>query len=621
MTTSKELISSDVSQANDKNFSDVFAILIYLLHLKDIPEKGWRSLVKSAHSYSFEVSDAAKMMECLELFIELRLATTTIRYSIKTTLAMALLSKFFTAHLVHDPTSRTTSNLKSASKLQVTPKGAAIVFEFFKNIGMREDKMPPIVFSSINTMLLFHFDRSPNTGKVLNSEYLNHVLITHAMGPLPNVWRPDQRQASAKNLLLEESLYMGESTNNMMRDTPSPFHHRYFSNPQSDAHIQYYESSSGVRLFADRKFIHGNETTIVSYCFSGKALVQWLCDCTTLNSTGEAIDLCQLLLNQRLIIAVTVSLFSEAFYNHPDAIYTLTELGGQSCKWWNIESAVPPARTEIDLPDILLVDEKPGIKKRKVNLEFILSDPGLRFLFKLHLEKESCSDNYEAYLQLKEFIHRRRSCSRLLRHAIEAEPSKRRKCKIAIESFAASNTLMAFHIYSKYFSVLSVYNLNIGFGLQQELDSIIANIERSPISPTRALTHDITDFIKTPDVDHCFGYSEPDLDETGSENSDNANAGRTAVRDAQTLVVDLASKLTSEPMLDLGCKTLHANLKRVSFLSQDSSSLEESIEALTKIWRVFDKVAVAIYRMMESDLFAKFVRSPEYLNAVQALTE
>lgn len=632
MALKKEIVSSDAAEVYEKNFLDVFAILIIQLRLNGETEKGWRNLIRNNHPFSFETADALKEMENLELLIELRLVTTTIRYAIRTDLAAALLSKFFDAHLLHDPTSRTISSLKLGSRVQITPKGAALVYEFCKNIGMREDKIPAVVFSNINTMQLFHFDRSPISGEVLHSEYLNHVLLTTLMGTEPNVWYPDKEPASSRNLFYEESNNNGDffidAEHISKGKLKSPFYHRYFSNPQSDAHIQYYENHSGVRLFHNKQFNHEGSSTIVEYCFSGKALVQWLCDCSTLNSIGEATQICQLLLDQNLITSVTVSRSPRCFYNHLNAIYMLSEVGSQSCRWWNSKvPANPDLGSEArDLENDLFKSGNFNKKQKNVNLGYVLADPGMRYLFRVHLEKESCLDNFEAYFQLHEFISRRKACGRLLRHAVRAERFEQKmQLRQAIENFATSNTLLAFHIYSKYFSLESVYNLNIDFSLQQQLDCTIANVEKSPISPTRGISHDISMYVKTPDIENCFNQpEESDLGQASIDNEsctlENKFSDKSSSSTTCSGSVEHSLKLGNDESRRSCGDVSGVDFKKINADSEQLSSLEESIEALVNIWRVFEKVANSLYRMMESDLFPKFLRSLEYLIAMEAIS-
>lgn len=636
MTMSKELILSDAAEIYEKNFVDVFVILIIQLNPSECCDRGWRNYVRSSYQFSFTHSEAFEQMENLELLVELQLVTTTIKYNIRKDLAAALLAKFFGAHLIHDPASRTVSTLKSALRLQVTPKGAALVYEFCKNIGMKEEKMPNLVFSNINTMLLFHFDRSPTTGKALHSEYLSHVLITTIMGAAPNIWRAEQEGAPVKNLFHEEfpntgKLFMKEKLSK--GKLLSPFFHRYFSNPQSDAHIQYYESSFGMRLFYNKEFKHNNEMTVIEYCFSGKALVQWLCDCSTLNSVSEASEIGQLLLDHKFIVPITVSLFSESFYNHSDAVYTLSEIGAQSCRWWKLSAS---AHQDIMSTSRIVhcqgsepyIEEEFGARKKTVSLEYVLEDPGMRFMFRRHLEKQSCLDNFDAYFQLHEFIGRKKICSRMIQQASRADLEKKRELRQSIQTFATSNTLMAFHIYSKFFSLESVYNLNIGFSLQQELDCTIANVERLPQSPTRAISHDISSYIKTPDIE-TFLHSPVSA---GNEDRDSdSKSGSTGTVEFDQNSNETVVAFRKENNLNYVPCLSHNGIRMSSFdtkseskeldpePSRDLSSLEESIEALKNIWKVFEKVAASLYQMMESDLFPKFVRSHEFAVAIDAI--
>lgn len=626
---STEQIAADGTAFYEKNFLDVFAILVILLELTSSNDKSWRTLMRSAHPFCFEVAEAIAKMRNLELFIELKLVTTTIRYSIRDDLATTLIGKFSDARLIHDPTTRTRDNMKSVSRVQVTPKGAALVYDFCKNIGMCKEKMPAVVHSNINTMQLFRFDRSPTTGKILHSEYFNHILIAAVMGPEPNVWHPDQKPVAARNRFVEDTTVSGNYDPKSVPKTKqvSPLYHRYFGNPESEAHVQYYESGTGVRLFHDRKFGLGSESAMVEYCFSGKALVQWLCDCTTAYSKTEAKEIGQVLLDQNFIVPVTVAQSSDIFYNHPEAIYTLTELGLQSCKWTCSRPSagliVSGALPLLQEPDRDTKGDNRLLRRRKaVTLGYVFSDPGMCYLFRMHLQKENCIDNFDAYVQLQEFIGRKRICSRMLRDAVRAEnKEERRNIKLAIEDFAAKNILMAFHVYSKYFSLDSVYNLNIDFDLQQELDCVIANVEQSSSSPTRAFNDDISMYFKRLNVHKS--YYLPSSAMRSSERP---------IEDGEKIIEatqgDTSSSSLSPGDLSFGSSSSHSQEaleNKVAYHYQfdnnirAKSPLEESVEALVRIWCVFDKVAASLYQMMESDLFPKFFTSEEYLAAMDSI--
>ena len=111
----------------------------------------------------------------------------------------------------------------------------------------------------------------------------------------------------------------------------SPFHHRYFTNPESDAHSQYYVSSVGVRLLKDKIVLVGpNKSVTVDYCISGKAIYQWILDCTDIINPNHAHEIARLLVKHNLIKPVS---FSSSLSFSRDAFYQLSTLGLALSLW------------------------------------------------------------------------------------------------------------------------------------------------------------------------------------------------------------------------------------------------------------------------------------------------
>lgn len=502
--TSQTVLTSNVHKAiGGKVFHnsmlDVFGTLVYNLNLHD--EKPKRPLFSKSHyPFSFEVGEAISTMAALKLNIEWKTATTTISYSISPELAFALIRRCFEGKLLHCPGSRTESKLTRDVVLQVTPKGTALVYAFCKTIGMPREIMPPIVKSAFNSMSLFSFDRSLMTDRILYSEFLLHILFIRLMGPAPNVWSA-QRKADPipslfDNFLMDPSFGYAASepkptTEIIEPITPklSPFHHRYFTNPESNAHVQYYVSDTGVRVFCN-KVLGEEPETVVDIIVSGKAIVQWLCDCTNILSVSEAVQIGGLLVGAKLLEPIGTPGFS----NQRDAFYSLTPLGREICSW-ELGSKRSSCLTVVSISESSeAATMETKSESCKLSLKEIIDDPGTRFLFKMHLLKERCFENIDAYVLLVEFAKLRDQLVRLLHHYERITDEKRRKAVAdIIETKANTCYSTAFHLYSTYISPESQYDLNIDFGLRQEVYEVMANVAR----PRK-------DFTKTPVDGHFF---------------------------------------------------------------------------------------------------------------------
>lgn len=639
--TLRDATSSDISE---RNFIAIFAILIRQLHLKDSraenkpQEKSYLKKIemfaKRPPPFSFEVSRAIGLMSDLKLDLKLKVSHQVqgkIVYSVEPQTAYELLKKYFLCHLIHNPASRTAACLTSQNTtVQITPKGTALVQKFYRDVGLSLDQMPEVIKSNFNTMRLLEFRRSKATGRALYSECFNHVLTSEMFGPAPHVWSPSAKHEAStemqtKKLQAHEpghapalginQHYLLTSSHSFVVE--SPFYHRYFLNPESDCHVQYFESGSGVRVFRNRTGL--DSKTCIPYCFSGKAFVQWLMDCSTLYSVKEAMAIGQILLRHGLIMLVSTRDAWDRFVPERDALYTLTSKA--TCQWkfcadhhvklpnrsWDggLENSVmckveDVGRRNFDTDsdrtrsgsDTSVGSEKWGSaaesqserqpeqvqsqrpdtwekasdascrggseKSAEHSLKALLLDPGLSHLFRKHLEKELCAENLDAYLQIDEFLqqkHQGKDLSDIFHNHPDA--CKREAVLKAARSLVRRRLLMALQLYGKYFSPDGPCTLNIGFDLQQQLDQVF-----EVGSPAAALD-DLRNYMQTPVLEkHMFS----ELEDPGA----------------------------GEP----------AELPRI-------------LEPLDKAHRVFRRIASSIYRLMETDSYVNFIRSLEYAQAIQ----
>lgn len=578
-------------EINEKNQIEIFSMLIYSLNLEVLPKQ--KGLFAKVYPFSFEVSRAIECMQLLELAIELTTTvTSTISYSVKHDLAFALLKKFFAAHYLHCPSSRTESVLTESMVVQVTPKGTAVVYEFGRSMGFKAEKMPPLVKSLFSSMQLFAFDRSysRNRNKVLYSGYLLHILLTQMMGPAPNVWSLTQNPPIVETLFSDDKLNFTLSTlslatqetilelkprNLLPKQAVSPFHHKYFTNPELDSHVQYYESNLGIRVYHNRAFKTGKREIVVEYCFTGKSIVQWLMDCTMLSSEAEALEIGYLLMKYELLVPITQAAASGKFFAHKEAFYVLSSKGEQACQWNSDRVLITLTLGSMEDLNTDLVGEEDS---KKPSLKTVISDPGMRYLFKLHMDKERCLENLDAYIELMEFAKLKSQLSYLLKvHArVELAPKKKRLANI-IENQAGLCYSMAYHLYLTYLSLESLYDLNIGFGLRQEIKLVMRQMGSAKLSdcPLRLETP-LVDYMKTPNCDQQF-----DLGEAAT-----SPVSQLTELEEQTLTTD------PEKML-----------------------VADMVTALSEIYKVFAKIASSIYRLMEVDSYPKFMRSEAYLYA------
>ncbi|EEQ41034.1 Regulator of G protein signaling domain family protein [Clavispora lusitaniae] len=589
------------SRVQSKSVVDIFTILVIQLQLSDkAPKQKYNIFAKQHYPFSFDVSKAIEEMSQLKLNIVQETVTTTISYTIKPELAFNLIKKFFSAKLLHNPEARTENHVSLDSVVQVTPKGVAIVSQVCKRLGVKRDKMPYVVYSNFNTMNLFQYDRS-ESNRLLYSEYVINILVTNMMANAPNVWSPSQKPPIVQIVFEHETCdffsHPTSSNEDILPptiDTPkvfvSPFHHKYFTNMASDSHVQYYESNTGIRLYKNRTLKTEDKEITINYCFSGKSVVQWLMDCTALLSIPEAMEIGRLMVKYELIIPVTDDDSGADFTNHRDALYTLTENGRQICRWESLYEAsdvVGSQSTDVSSQEGNFSGEGRSSTEstescKQVSLKQILSDPGMRCLFKVHLEKECSGENVEAYIQLVDFAKSKKRTSQLwkLHNNCQSE-AKRALISEAIEKHTASSYSMAFHLYSTYLSSESECDVNLDYNLRQDVRKVMQ------IRGDWDVPDNVSEYLKTPTYEKILDWETKDDQGRDEKTKQGEN---------------IAEQEAKPPGGVLEEET-------------DGSPADLTIR-LDDIYTVFAKVAHSIYKLMETDSYPRFIRSEEYMYAL-----
>lgn len=621
----------------ENDVKDIFSIMVICLDLKPETRPKFGLSFGKPPAYMFSVQRALEAMQNLKLDIDLPTITTTISYSIKDTLGMALITKFFSARLLHCPSARTRREPRAYEMLQPTPKGVAVLHDFCKKVGMKSEHQPHIVRSVFNSMEVFKYYRNSVTDRILYSDYFLYLLFGKLLGPRPNVWSPEN--GPDRLLLLgtaeENTLdanhysfvgafgdgfalcqepasklvpYAGEPSE-VQEDSISPFHHRYFTNPESDSHVQYYVSGKGVRVFKNKVFWASDGTkTAVHYCISGKAIVQWLGDCTDVMSDSHSVEIAQLLLDAKLLSPVTLlpsTASSAHFSSDRTSFYVPSDLGKRVSQWKGPrtrKNRKNVKNSDYDNIDMLIdtfcassenSGENEVLNSAKVpalTIREIIKDPGMRYLFKSYLEQGLCSENLDAYLQLKQYEKQIKALGVLLKLKRDANHAASR-LDAQISSLASACSSTAYHIFFTYLSAESPFVLNINYLLRQQITSVMVS-SNSPENEDHAAK-----YLETPVSIRSFDLgvsdqnsvkSSPVLNETkvedteadlGAKNSPSSNSGHFSASGGQVL------------------------------LSHSSNGSENVLVKLDPITASFSEILKHIYRLMEEDSLPKFLSS------------
>ncbi|KAA8916589.1 hypothetical protein TRICI_001215 [Trichomonascus ciferrii] len=407
MSTGLKRTASVRSKARAKDVENVFAMLLLSLPLSvEGSAKHSNGLFsKVRYPYSFALEEAVIKMKAMEVTLVNGGTTTTISCGVTTKSALSFLQKFMEARLVHCPADRTRRELGNASSgvlLQPTAKGVHFLQRYCQKNGVRAHER--LLLSEYNSMKCIVLERHASSDKIIQSKRFGYLLFQRFMGPRPNVYDPfgppDTLPTNKPhNLFAEESLSLSSSSSwsfDKNHEQVSPYSHRYFTHPDSDSLSQYYVSHSGVRVFSKRT-VHGKQ---FEHCITGKAVVQWLIECTDMIFPQEAVDVGNLFVKYGLLTPISdISLqHHHRLVPERDALYILSAHNGHAiCKW-------PQATTTKTKPPKPMFNH--GIKMKD-----ILDDAGLRLLFREHLSRELCEENLSFYTELRKFTAKYKTSS------------------------------------------------------------------------------------------------------------------------------------------------------------------------------------------------------------------
>lgn len=642
----------------EKDLMDVFALMIIALDLSSAPPPKFSFL--KHNPYLFHLETALAVMRDLKFSFDLFPTTTTIAYRIELEQAEGLVNRFYAAKLLHSPADRTRNRPKSGVYLQPTPKGVAIVRDFCKRVGLYHGKCPPIVMDrSFNTMELLYFERDVLSDKIMYSDFFLCILLIRLMGPKPNVWSPKMKPDPLPEAKFGAEVALADfletaASPAVQKNIQSPFYHRFFTNPESDAHIQYYVSTPGVRLFRDKSF----SGQVVPFCTSGAAITQWLCDCTDIMATGQVIQMATLLLRRGYIEAIEIPpLVSrhDQFINSKDAFYILGSFGTGVVSW-----------------DVYSKPTRFASSRRKAfTLEDILRDPGMRYLFRKHLETEYCVENLDLFVQLKLFERRIKYLTRLIESKGNYEEDTER-VKRLLAKLGGMCMLLAYYIYFTYLCDESPFVVNIDYKLRDTVQRLMLNIpvpdNSFPSTPLESsfqkrsvpggpitlesifcsISGQNREKLRTGNIRPSMA---PEKDAYVMENGVQVNMSRNAL--PHTKITDCQNDLWTNCLNaqgHAGCSSEiwssgsddarssnSVNSSSRNNVGTNSSSVDENLSKgeqitadeppdnermfslLSQISKIFDKVNIDVCRMMERDLLPKFMASDLFQEIIRKI--
>lgn len=677
----------------------MFLICLNLQDDSGKKSKKWLpSFPKTTYRFAFSVEEAMERMRNLELQVDIGTTCVNISYKIHAELAFHLLEIFMTAKLLHTPADRTRTSPKEKVLLQPTPKGVSVLQKYVRDIGLKE--IPKLLLSDFNSMDLFIFERNPANDSIIHSDSLVRLLFTKLMGPSPNVWSPTKPQDKVASLskLLEynNDVFSFESvkyrpfqsktsfegiegdqsdveTESSFKDEnrASPFFHKFFTNPDSDSHIQYYVSDGGLRVFKSKVF--GQKKTLIDFCFTTKAFWQWIMDCTDVMYPKEAVSVAALFLKAGLIVPILLPPSENCrkrFHVSRSSFYTLSQRGWE-CIQWNSESGIKRSIDTVSSkrPDALQIKvrDKEWTDREDVygvqssgsdeedldfanNFQFksmkdVLSDPGMRYLFRRHLENDFCAENLDAYMEIQKLLKKMDLLEKALSSkAVEgvrfpetmraSRGNIRATVDTAFSRHANECLEMAYHIYSSYIMVNSPYQLNIDHHLRESISRIMLH-PRSPLTEKSPTIPNFDDDIfedaksspmtpvESPLLDlstHCV-IKKSSGEGSAEQNIKNELGKKLNVCD------DSVAKFSpnfsdshTECSIINSCSSKNAS-KYVKLPKIEEDRIFNTLNVLSKLHPKFEVVSHNLHHLMKIDSLQKFMRSNIYQEALSTFIE
>ncbi|CAI4662144.1 BAQ_1a_G0038990.mRNA.1.CDS.1 [Saccharomyces cerevisiae] len=657
----------------------VYSIFLICLDLKEKKHSSdTKSFLLTAFTkhfhFTFTYQEAIKAMGQLELKVDMNTTCINVSYNIKPSLARHLLTLFMSSKLLHTPQDRTRGEPKEKVLFQPTPKGVAVLLKYVRDIGLKT--MPDILLSSFNSMKLFTFERSSVTDSIIHSDYLIHILFIKMMGAKPNVWSPTNADDPLPCLssLLEytnnddtftfekskpEQGWQAQIGNIDINDLErvSPLAHRFFTNPDSESHTQYYVSNAGIRLFENKTF-GTSKKIVIKYTFTTKAIWQWIMDCTDIMHVKEAVSLAALFLKTGLIVPVLLQpsrTDKKKFQISRSSFFTLSKRGWDLVSWTGCKSnnIRAPNGSTIDLDFTLrghmtvrdekkTLDDSEGfsqdmlISSSNLNkLDYVLTDPGMRYLFRRHLEKELCVENLDVFIEIKRFLKKMTILKKLIdsKHCDKKSNTSTSKNNIvktidsALIKQANECLEMAYHIYSSYIMIGSPYQLNIHHNLRQNISDIMLH-PHSPLSehfptnlydPSPASAESAASSISSTEAD-TLG-EPPEVSLKPSKNLSNENCSfkkqgfKHQLKEYKPAPLTLAETHSPNASVENSHTIVRYGMDNTQNDTKSVDSFPATLKVLRKLYPLFEIVSNEMYRLMNNDSFQKFTQSDVYKDA------
>lgn len=482
----------------------LFGMLLFSLKLERKGESKRMPVFGYSYPFSFTVKKAVRAMGHMQIDVDNgENTTTTMTCEIEPGKAMQCLQFFMNARLLHCPRSRTLARPLPTTVLQPTAKGVHFFQRYCVVSGINDSYTREMFSSEYASMQCIPLVRDPLTDAVATSEMFLRVLFRRLLGDAPNVY-DHQNPPEPISIGREAASGMGSAAGGVLHEialkspisdrftaagTPkrtvvSPYFHCYFTNPHSDSLSQYYVSTHGMRLARAVEFQGPDGPVVHEQAFTGKAMVQWLLECTDVLYPFEAHRLATQFLQLGYIAPVTLKPSTST--NGPlctsrDDFYVVTD-AGLRVSLWNVDArrdSLASSRISSDSSEPTTDGQRdnerdqslqpepqkqhPPPKSAPLSLHHVMADPGYRLLFQEYLEDNYCAENLAFYTETERLAHAIRN--------LTAKQHRWTKDTLTRNGSGVFSAVCA--IYSRYLAPRAPFELNVDENLKTQISRVL----------------------------------------------------------------------------------------------------------------------------------------------------
>ncbi|OKL59909.1 Developmental regulator flbA [Talaromyces atroroseus] len=350
--------------------------------------------------------------------------TSTTTFTMAKEMARSIFQSFIEARFL-EPLNSNPFSVSKSTVCQMTPKGIAVLHRFCNRNGVTAVHVTRLLQSPRNKMTLLILERDLETDKLLTDRATIEVIFRRFAGT--------------------QACRQGDEMPNWEDRTDCP------------------NGLVGVEGVQETR-VNGRK---YQYAFTGKSAVNWLMDCCTTIDERETYRLCTQFIEHGLITNIVEDKSYAAETGQPiqsfqptrQAVYALTPRAMRVCGWVasdQVSDDSSKSKNSKSNSTTLLTTSATGTDISNTSrLNYILTDPSLRLLFREFLGASFCEENLSFYLDVTEYL------DNYNRSKLPDEPKDSQKLQDHLAS--------AFGLYNAFLAPGSPCELNIDHSLRNRV--------------------------------------------------------------------------------------------------------------------------------------------------------